>query len=123
MLECKPRRPREEERLFKFRGSGAKRVNLRSTKKSHQKSRSGYWERRSAKHGRPDSKDVNISFFLGQPQSNRLSGNAKNESLDVTLNNLIIQCMEMGLAGWLDVSVWFIRALNYVLDRLNFKVR
>ena len=29
--------------------------------------------------------------------------------------------MQMGLAGWLDVSVWFIRAVNYVLDGSDVK--
>ena len=29
----------------------------------------------------------------------------------------------MGPAGWLDVSAWFIKAMNYILDRSDFDVR
>ena len=29
----------------------------------------------------------------------------------------------MGPAGWLDISMWFIKVVNYVLDRLDFKMR
>ena len=29
--------------------------------------------------------------------------------------------MQMGPAGWSDISAWFIRAVNYILDRSDFE--
>ena len=53
---------------------------------------------------RPDYQDVNISFNLGQPQSSKLSGNAKEEGLDVTLDDPAVQRTQMGLDEWSDAS-------------------
>ena len=50
-------------------------------------SRSERWRRRPTGRGRPDSRDVNINFFLGQPQS---SGDVKEKCLDVILDNLAV---------------------------------
>ena len=55
-------------------------------------------------HGRIDYQDVNISFNPGQPQSSKLSGNAKDESLDVTLDDPVVQHMQMGLDKWSNAS-------------------
>ena len=87
MLEHKLRRLLAGQRLSRFGGGGARRVTSRSTKESHRWSRSERWGRRSTGRGRPDSWDVNISFFLGQPQS---IGDAKEEGLDVTLDDLAV---------------------------------
>ena len=61
------------------------------------------WERRPAGRGRPDSRDVNISFNLGQPQSSKFSGNAKEEGLDVTLDDPAAQ------RTYADGSWWMVR--------------
>ena len=118
MLEHKLKRLLAGQRLSRFSGGGAKGVTSRSIKESHQLSYSDWWGRWPTGRGKPDFWDINISFFLGQPQS---SGNAKEEGLDVTLDDPTVQCMQMGLAGWSDVSAWFIRAVNYVLDHSDFK--
>ena len=106
------------QRLSRFGDGGAKGVTSRSTMESHQWSRSERWGRRPTGRGRPDSWDVNISFLLGQPQS---SGNAKEKSLDVTLDDPAVQCTQMDPAGWSDVNAWFIRAVNSVLGRSQFE--
>ena len=118
MLEHKLKRLLAGQRLSRFGGDAAKGVTSRSTKESHRWSRSKRWGRRPTGRGRPDSWDVNISFFLGQPRS---SGDAKEEGLDVTLDDPAVQCTQMGPAGWSDVSAWFIRAVNSVLGRLQFE--
>ena len=118
MLEHKLKRLLAGQRLSRFNAGKAKGITSRSIKESHRWSRSERWERWLTGCGRPDSRDVNISFLLDQPRS---SGNAKEKDLDVTLDNPAIQCTQMGPIGWSDVSVWFIRAVNYVLDRLDFE--
>ena len=104
MLEHKLRRLLADQRLSRFGGGGARGVTSRSTKESHRWSRSERWERRPAGHDRPDYQDVNISFNLGQPQSSKLSGNAKEEGLDVTLDDPAVQRTQMGLDEWSDAS-------------------
>ena len=44
------------------------------------------------------------SFNLGRSQSSRLSGNAKEEGLDVTLDDLAVQHTQIGLDEWSDAS-------------------
>ena len=44
------------------------------------------------------------SFNLGRSQSSRLSGNAKEEGLDVTLDDPAVQRTQMGLDEWSDAS-------------------
>ena len=118
MLEHKLRKLLVGQYLSRFGVGGARGVTSRSTKESHQWSQSERWGRRPTGRGRPDSWDVNISFLLGQPQSR---GNAKKKGLDGILDNPAVQWTQMGPAKWSDVSVWFIRAVNFVLDRLDFK--
>ena len=45
----------------------------------------------------------------------------KVEGLDVTLDGPAVQCTQMDPGGWSDVSAWFIRAVNHVLDRSYFR--
>ena len=118
MLKHKLRRLLAGQRLSRFGGGGAREVTSRSTKESHRWSRSERWGRRPTGRGRPDSRDVNISFLLDQPRS---SGDAKEEGLDVTLDDPAVQCTQMGPAGWSDVSAWFIREMNSVLGRSQFE--
>ena len=44
-------------------------------------------ERRLAKHGGPDSHNVNINFKLYQAQNKSLVANPKIKDLDITLDN------------------------------------
>ena len=118
MLEHKLRRLLAGQRLSKFSGGGARGVTSHSTKESYRWSRSEQWERRATGRGRLDSWDVNISFFLDQPQS---SGNARKKGLDITLDDSAVQYTQMGPIKWSDVSAWFIKGVNYVLDRSDFK--
>ena len=120
MLEHKLRELLAGQRFFRFGDDGARRVTSHSTKKNHQWNRNERWRRWPNGCNKPNFWDVNISFLLGQPQN---SGNAKEEGLDVTLEDLAVQYTQMGPTGWLDVSAWFIKAVNYVLDRLDFEMR
>ena len=120
MLEHKLKRLFAGQRFSSFGGAKARGVTLRSTKKNHQWSYNKWWKIQPTRCGRFDSWDVNISFFLGQPQS---SDNAKKKGLDVTLNDPVVQYTQMGHARWSDVSAWFIKAVNYVLNHLDFEVR
>ena len=43
--------------------------------------------------------------------------NARVEGLDAILDNLAVQCTQMDPGRWLDISAWFTRAVNHVLDR------
>ena len=90
MLEHKLRRLLAGQRLSRFGGGGARGITSCSTKESQQWRRSNRGERRPTGRRRPDSWDVNISFFLGQPQS---SEDAKEEGLDITLDDSVVQCM------------------------------
>ena len=54
--------------------------------------------------GLPDYQDINISFNLGQLQSSKLSGNAKEKGLDVTLDGSAVQYTQMSLDKWSDAS-------------------
>ena len=87
MLKHKLRRLLAGERLSRFGGGGAREVTSHSTKESHQWSQNEQWGRWATRRNRPDSWDVNISFFLGQSQS---SGNAKEEGLDITLDDSVV---------------------------------
>ena len=118
MLEHKLRGLLAGQRRSKFTSGWARGITSPSIKESHQWSCNERWGRQPIGRGRPNSRDVNISFFLGHPQS---SGNAKKEGPDVILDNPTVQCMQMSLAGWSDVSAWFIKIMNYVLDHLDFK--
>ena len=99
MLKRKIRNLLADQRFSRFGDSGTKGITSRFTKENQQWSRNEYWKRRLAGHGKFDSQIVNISFFLGQPQSSRLSGNARKKDLDVTLDDLSVQCMQIGPAG------------------------
>ena len=118
MLEHKLRRLLAGQCLSRFGDGEARGVTSHPTNESHQMSCSEWWRKRPTRRGKPDSWDINISFLLGQSQS---SCNAKEEGLDIILNNPAIQCTEMGPVEWSDVNTWFIRAVNYVLDRSNFE--
>ena len=84
MLEHKLKKLFANQRLSRFGVGEGKKVISRFTKESYRWSRSERWGRRPNGRGRPDSRDVNISFLLGQPQS---SGDAKKEGLNVTLDD------------------------------------
>ena len=95
MLEHKFQRLLAGQCFSRFGGNGATKVISRFTKESHQWNRSERWERRPTGRARPDSQDVNISFFLSQPQN---SGNTKEDGLDGTLDDSAVQCTQMGPA-------------------------
>ena len=61
-----------------------------------------------------------MSFLLGQLHN---SSDVKEEGLDVTLDDPAVQYTQMALARWSDLSMWFIRAANYIFDRSNFELR
>ena len=72
-------------------------------------------------HGKLDSQDVNNISLLAQPQTSKLNGDAKEECLDVILDDLAVQYTQMGPIRWSDISAWFIKVINPVLDHANFK--
>ena len=61
------------------------------------------------------------NFNQSGSQSGKLSGNAKEKGLDITLDDPAIQSMQMSLGEWSNASAWLIKVVNYVLGRLDFK--
>lgn len=48
-------------------------------------------------------------------------GNVIGEGLNIILDNLAVQYIQMNPDGWLDISAWFIKEMNHVLDRSDFR--
>ena len=79
---------------------------------------------------RPDSWDINISFYLSLPvgdggkgalQYMACSNIAVVEGIDVTLDGWAVYACRWTQDGWLDASARSIRRVDFVLDRSYFK--
>ena len=118
---------------FPTGGGGARGESSRSTKESHWRSRGEWWERRLAGRGQawllgcqhqllpglpcvvearlPCGAEARLPCVVETAEGRRSRRNSRWFS----------GCMQMDPGEWSDVSAWFIRALNHVLDRLYFR--
>ena len=88
-------------------------------KKPPVRSHSWWQERWTPRRSRSNFWDVNISFNPGLSQNSELSGNAKEKGLEVI--KMVYWITQIDPDGWLDADAWFIKEMNYVLDRSDFE--
>ena len=90
MLEQKLSKLFADQRFSRSGSCGVRGVIPHSTKKSHWRNHNERWERRQGGHNKHNYQKININFNPSQLKSNKLSGNAKEKGLNVTLDDLVV---------------------------------
>lgn len=85
-------------------------------RKPLEKSQVKWWEIRLAGHGQVQIFEPSTSASIKFAQVGDVA-----ESPKVTLDNQIIQFTQKNLDKWLDMSAWFVKMVNHVLDYFYFR--